>query len=88
MLLLHLFALFILPFCLAAPKDPQSIHDELVKLANANNGLIKLDEHSYDMLTNPKRNWSAAVQLTATDPRRRCAPCKSAYLTFINTSIS
>ncbi|TCD71887.1 oligosaccharyl transferase subunit ost3/OST6 [Steccherinum ochraceum] len=77
MLLLHFLALFALPLCLAAvPKDAQSIQEELVKLARANNGVIKLDDRTYDMLTSPKRTWSAAVQLTALDPRRRCAPCK------------
>ncbi|KAH8106976.1 oligosaccharyl transferase subunit OST3/OST6 family [Cristinia sonorae] len=76
MLLWHLLALFSAPLCFAAPKDASSAHDELVKLANANNGLIKLDDRTYDLLTHPKRTWSAAVQLTAMDPRRRCIPCK------------
>ncbi|THH33922.1 hypothetical protein EUX98_g246 [Antrodiella citrinella] len=76
MLLWYILTLFILPFSLAAPKDSNAIHDELVKLAKANNGVIKLDERTYDLLTSPKRTWSAAVQLTAMDAKRRCAPCK------------
>jgi len=76
MLLWHILALFAVPFCLAASKDASAIHDELVKLAKANNGVIKLDERTYDMLTSPKRTWSAAIQLTAMDARRRCTPCK------------
>ncbi|KAI0670289.1 oligosaccharyl transferase subunit OST3/OST6 family [Trametes maxima] len=74
MLLLPLLALLSLPFCLAASS--QSIHDQLVKLAAANNGVIKLDEKSYNLLTSPQRTWSASIHFTALDPRRRCAPCK------------
>ena len=75
-MLLPLLALFVLPFSLAAPKDVNSIHEELISLAKANNGVVKLDDRTYDLLMTPKRTWSAAVQLTAMDPRRRCAPCK------------
>ena len=74
MLLLPFLALLSLPFCLAASVE--SVHEKLVKLAAVNNGLIKLDERTYDMLTSPKRTWSATVQLTAMDPRRRCTPCR------------
>jgi len=74
MLLLPLLTLLTLPFCLAASQ--RETHDELVKLAAANNGVITLDERTYNMLTTSKRNWSAAVQLTALDKRRRCNPCK------------
>ncbi|KAI0928544.1 hypothetical protein AcW1_005756 [Taiwanofungus camphoratus] len=74
MLLLSLLALFLLPLCLALSTD--SSHAQLVELAAANNGVIKLDEKTYNMLTSPKRNWSATVQLTALDKRRRCTPCK------------
>ncbi|KAI0079940.1 oligosaccharyl transferase subunit OST3/OST6 family [Panus rudis PR-1116 ss-1] len=73
MLLRPLLALCALPFALAASKNP---HEELVNLAAAGNGVIKLDERTYDLLTTPHRNWSAAVQFTALNPRRRCAPCK------------
>ena len=75
MLLLPLLALLSLPFSLAA-ISAESAHEKLVKLAASNNGLIKLDDSLYGLLTHPKRTWSASVHLTAMDPRRRCAPCK------------
>ena len=74
MLLLPFLALLSLPFCLAASVE--SVHEKLVKLAAVNNGLIKLDDATYNLLTHPKRTWSASVHFTALDPRRRCAPCK------------
>ncbi|TFK42567.1 oligosaccharyl transferase subunit OST3/OST6 family [Crucibulum laeve] len=66
-----LFALLLLPFAFAA-KDPQQ---QLVDLSTAGNGVIKLDATTFDLLTSPKRTWSAAIQLTALDKRRRCTPC-------------
>ncbi|KAI9070391.1 oligosaccharyl transferase subunit OST3/OST6 family [Trametes sanguinea] len=74
MLLLPILALLSIPFCIAA--SAQSTHEKLVKLAAANNGVIKLDESTYNLLTSPKRNWSASIHFTALDPRRRCGPCK------------
>ena len=74
MLLLPVLALFALPLCLAISKD--QAHDQLVKLATASNGLIKLDERTYDLLTTPNRDWSATVVFSALDARRKCAPCK------------
>lgn len=68
-------ALLFLPFCLAAVK--KSPQEDLSALAAAGNGNIKiLDEKTFDLLTAPRRNWSAAIQFTALDKRRRCAPCK------------
>ena len=64
----------LLSLCLAA--SIQSTHDELIKLAAAGNGVIFLDERTYNLLTTPKRTWSATVQLTAMDKRRQCNPCK------------
>ncbi|KAH7889676.1 hypothetical protein F5I97DRAFT_1801624 [Phlebopus sp. FC_14] len=75
-----LLALFHLPLCLAAKKSP---HEELVELAAAGNGLIRLDERIYDLLTSPKRTWSASIQLTALNPQRRCAPCKEFDPSFV-----
>lgn len=60
------------PAALAATSDD---HQKLIDLAAAGNGNIKLDPHSFELLTSPKRTWSAAVQLTALDKRRRCGPC-------------
>ncbi|KAG1756747.1 uncharacterized protein EDB91DRAFT_34069 [Suillus paluster] len=68
-----LLAFFLLPLSVAAKK---SAHEQLVDLAAAGNGLIRLNEQTYDLLTSSKRDWSAAVQFTALNPQRRCAPCK------------
>ncbi|KAI6166995.1 hypothetical protein EDD17DRAFT_1850158 [Pisolithus thermaeus] len=68
-----IIALLCLPFCLAAQKSPR---DELVQLAATGNGVIRLDERTFDLLTSPNRDWSAAIQLTALNPQRRCGPCK------------
>jgi oligosaccharyltransferase complex subunit gamma len=73
MLLLPLFALFAIPFCLAATKNQQ---EEFVKLSKAGNGIIKLDERLFDLLTAPTRDWSVTVVFSALDPRRKCGPCK------------
>lgn len=51
-------------------------HDKLVKLAAAGNGVIQLDEATFNLLTHPKRTWSTAIQFTAMDKRRGCNPCK------------
>ncbi|KAF4615316.1 hypothetical protein D9613_003071 [Agrocybe pediades] len=53
-----------------------SPEQRLVELANAGNGVITLNEDTFDLLTSPKRTWSASIQLTALDGRRRCGPCK------------
>ena len=74
MLLLPLLALFSLPFCLAASQA--KAHAELVALAEANSGVIKLDERTFGLLTDPKRTWSSTVVFTALDPRRKCASCR------------
>lgn len=66
-----LLALLALPLALAA-----SSHRKLVDLATAGKGIITLDAATYDLITAPNRNWSVAIQLTALDPKRRCAPCK------------
>ncbi|KAJ7097911.1 hypothetical protein B0H15DRAFT_823259 [Mycena belliarum] len=74
MLLLPLLALLSLPFTRAA--SPDAARQKLVALAAAGGGLIKLDAASYDLLTAPNRDWSASIEFTALDPRRRCAPCR------------
>ena len=75
MLLLPLFALFSLPLCIAALNKDQA-RTELVKLASANDGIITIDDRTFDLLTMPNRDWSATVIFTALDPRRKCSPCK------------
>ncbi|KAI0306559.1 oligosaccharyl transferase subunit OST3/OST6 family [Multifurca ochricompacta] len=68
------FLLLALPTVVLASKD--SIHTQLVKLAAENNGVIKLDPKTYDLLSSPKRDWSASIHFTALDKRRKCTPCK------------
>jgi oligosaccharyltransferase complex subunit gamma len=79
-----LCALAALSSLVAAQSD---VHSQLVALAAANNGLIKLDATTYDLLTASKRSWSTSIQLTALDKRRRCAPCKSARPLSALTSV-
>ncbi|KAI5122956.1 hypothetical protein M0805_006835 [Coniferiporia weirii] len=69
-----LFALAALPLCLAATKSSIQQLSELA--AASNDGVIKLDEQLFDLLTSPKRDWSVVVQLTALNKNMKCAPCK------------
>ncbi|KAF7976318.1 hypothetical protein HWV62_7034 [Athelia sp. TMB] len=72
---LSIFALLSLSLGLAAAK--KSPQEELTALAAAGNGVISVtDERTFDLLTLPNRNWSAAIQFTALDSKRRCGPCK------------
>jgi hypothetical protein len=72
-----LLTLLAVPLALAAAAD----HRKLVDLAAAGNGVINLDSSTYDLVTAPDRNWSVAIQLTALDSKRRCAPCR--YSLFV-----
>ncbi|KAK1236532.1 oligosaccharyl transferase subunit ost3/OST6 [Marasmius sp. AFHP31] len=74
MLISTLLPLLALPFAWAA--SPADTRQKLVDLSVAGNGVIRLDPKTFDLLTSPNRNWSAAVHLTALDKRRRCTPCK------------
>lgn len=79
MLWTPILALLLLPLTLvSAALDAEQ--DKLVKLAAAGNGVIKLDEATFNLLTHPKRTWSAAIQFTAMDNRRKCIPCKCVLL--------
>ncbi|KAL0581709.1 oligosaccharyl transferase subunit ost3/OST6 [Marasmius crinis-equi] len=69
-----LLPLLALPLAWAASVD--ETRQKLVDLAAASNGVIRLDPKAYDLLTSPNRDWSAAIQFTALDKRRRCLPCK------------
>ncbi|KAK7014849.1 hypothetical protein R3P38DRAFT_2997956 [Favolaschia claudopus] len=75
MLWLPLFAFLSLSLVARAASQDEA-RQKLVALAAAGNGVIKLDSDSFDLLTAPNRDWSAAIHFTALDPRRRCAPCK------------
>ncbi|KAL1728711.1 hypothetical protein EV714DRAFT_252376 [Schizophyllum commune] len=70
-----LLALLLAPLALAA-KAVLSPHEQLKALADASDGVIRLDDKTYDLLTAPQRNWSATVLFTAMDKRRRCGPCR------------
>ena len=84
MLWTPILALLLLPLTLvSAALEPE--HDKLVKLAAASNGVINLDEATFNLLTHPKRTWSAAIQFTAMDKRRRCNPCRC-VLSFSSSS--
>ncbi|EIM90055.1 oligosaccharyl transferase subunit OST3/OST6 family [Stereum hirsutum FP-91666 SS1] len=74
MFLLPLLSLLAVPLSVLAAK--QSPHDTLVKLAAANNGVIRLNAEVFDLLTTPTRDWTSSIQFTALDKKRRCAPCK------------
>ncbi|KIY70929.1 oligosaccharyl transferase subunit OST3/OST6 family [Cylindrobasidium torrendii FP15055 ss-10] len=70
---MHWLPALLLPLLVLA-KDPQL---ELAELAEKGNGVIKLTPNTFELLTSSNRNWSAAIQLTALDKRRRCEPCKN-----------
>lgn len=69
-----LFALALVPVCLAAVASP---YEQLKSLASASkDGVIRLDENTFDLITSPKREWSAVIQLTALSSNMKCTPCK------------
>lgn len=69
-------ALAALPLCLAASKTPL---EQLTELAAASpDGVIRLDEAAFDLITSPSREWSAVVQLTALNKNMKCTPCRRA----------
>jgi oligosaccharyltransferase complex subunit gamma len=73
--LLPWLALLVAPLCLAIEAG-SALQSELANLALAQNGNIMLDTATFDLLTSPRRNWSASIHFTALDARRRCGPCK------------
>ncbi len=82
---MHWLSVFLVAPLVVLAKDPQK---ELIDLAAAGNGLIRLDAHSFDLLTGPNRNWSAAIQFTAMDKRRRCEPCRSVAITTSDSALT
>ncbi|TDL27489.1 oligosaccharyl transferase subunit OST3/OST6 family [Rickenella mellea] len=77
-MLISFLTLLLLPLVHSAPSP----HEQLISLAAANNGVIKLDSRSWDLLTTSKRNWSATVQYTALDKNMKCTPCREFDPTF------
>ena len=71
---LPLLSLLALPAIVLAAKD--SPHQQLVKLAAENRGVINLDTKTFDLLTSPERDWSTSIHFTALDKKRKCGPCK------------
>jgi hypothetical protein len=71
---LPLLSLLALPVIALSSQD--RTHQRLVELAEKNNGIIKLDDKTYDLITSPKRDWSASIHFTALDKKRRCGPCR------------
>jgi hypothetical protein len=53
--------------------------EDLDRLAVKGNGVIHLDAATFEILTSPKRTWSASVHFTALQPQRRCHPCKLVF---------
>ena len=69
-----LLALAALPLCILAAESPV---EQFVALANSSpDGVIRLNEQLFDLLSAPKRNWSAVIQFTALGKNMRCTPCK------------
>lgn len=73
-MLLPFFILFALPAIVLAAKG--SAHQQFVKLAAENNGVVKLDTKTFDLITSSQRDWSASILFTALDKRRKCTPCR------------
>ena len=64
-----------IPLALGAQED-------LDRLAVEGNGVIRLNAETFEILTSPKRTWSASVHFTALQPQRRCHPCKLVFQYF------
>jgi len=62
--------------CALSSVFAASTQKQLVQLASTGNGIIRLNADTFDLLTSPRRTWSATIQLTALDKRRRCNPCR------------
>ena len=72
-------AVFVAGLCALSSVLAATPHQQLVQLASAGNGVIKLNPDTFDLLTSPRRTWSATIQLTALDTRRRCNPCRLVF---------
>lgn len=68
----------ILPALLAFPAvfATSDAHSRLVELSKASDGPLRLDDKLFNLMTAPDRTWSASIQFTAMDKRRRCSPCR------------
>jgi hypothetical protein len=80
MLLLPLLALW--PLFLRGVAASNGTLPQLVALAAAGRGAIKLDSTTFDVLTGANRSWSASVVFTSLDPRNGCEPCRSVFIAY------
>jgi hypothetical protein len=74
LILASLCALLFAPVSLA-----RGVQEDLDRLAVEGNGVIRLNAETFELLTSPKRTWSASVHFTALQPQRRCHPCKLVF---------
>lgn len=84
------FQMFLLPYipllflassiAKKSAKTNDSIKENLITLAAKNNGLIRLDDDMFNLITSPDREWSVIVQFTALTSSYKCEPCK--YVIF------
>lgn len=66
------FSLSLVPFVTAA-DDARA---KFVKLAQANNGVVKLDTKLHDEIVASGRDWSVIIEYTALGKDFNCAPCQ------------
>ncbi|GJJ12135.1 hypothetical protein Clacol_006376 [Clathrus columnatus] len=57
-------------------KNTDAVKEKLTLMAAQNNGVIKLNDDTFDLLTSTDRDWSAVVQFTALKSTYKCEPCK------------
>lgn len=84
------FQMFLLPYipllflassiAKKSAKTNDSTKENLIALAAKNNGLIRLDDDMFNLITSSDRDWSVMVQFTALTSTYKCEPCK--YVVF------
>lgn len=72
------FSLSLVPFVTAA-DDARA---KFVKLAQANNGVVKLDTKLHDEIVASGRDWSVIIEYTALGKDFNCAPCQYVSCVF------
>lgn len=76
-MLLHLSAITaVLTLGLATLCAGQTTREDFARLAAAQGGVIQLTSQTYDAITAADRDWSVAIELTATSGTQvECTPC-------------
>jgi len=59
---------------LVAADDPARV--KFAKLAQANNGIVKLDNQLHNEIIEAGRDWSVVIEYTAMGKEFACVPCK------------